>query len=277
MDKPVLTREMETLYIPLFAKAEQMKRKKPLLVDKKAVEIANGSGYDFARLKIPGKTSLMVCLRARMIDEHVRDLLEQNPESLVLHLGCGLDSRHDRIGESRADWYDVDFPEVVGVRKLHYQETDRYHMVGSSVLEKGFLDRIPDADGRPAVVVAEGLLMYLSEDEVRSLLGNLRDKLGSYRLVCDVFSTYAARRMQGHPSIKRTGARIRWGIDRVEALEAWGLGLEEVREHFFTEGRALEGLGPGMKWVFKLAGRFPVAKKAHRVVTCFVGPGPKGA
>ncbi|WP_269849676.1 class I SAM-dependent methyltransferase [Methanosarcina horonobensis] len=117
MEKIVLTEEKETMLIPLFAKAKESEKKHPVIIDKKAVEIINQIDYDFTSLKIPEKTKLMMCLRAKLIDNFVRDFFLKNDKSIALHLGCGLDSRSDRIDNSDVDWYDVDFEEVIDIRK----------------------------------------------------------------------------------------------------------------------------------------------------------------
>lgn len=143
MGKIILTEEKETLLIPLFAKAKESEKKCPLLVDKKAVEIVNQIDYDFKSLKIPEKTKLMMCLRAKLIDDLMSDCFSKNNKSIVLHLGCGLDSRYDRIKKPDVDWYDVDFKEVIDIRKHFFLETDDYHLIPSSVTEKEWLEKVP--------------------------------------------------------------------------------------------------------------------------------------
>lgn len=133
MQKIVLTQEKETLLIPLFGKAKEMKKDSPILVDRKAVEILNQIEYDFSSLKIPEKTNRLTSLRAKLIDNFVRDYLSTNQDSAAIHLGCGLDSRYDRIGNTYVDWYDIDFPEVIDIRKLFFPETAKYHLIPSSV------------------------------------------------------------------------------------------------------------------------------------------------
>ncbi len=86
MDKIVLSQEKETLLIPLFGKAKENEKKAPILIDKKAVEIVNQIDYNFKLLKIPEKTNIMMCLRAKLIDNFVKVYLEKSNESVVLHL-----------------------------------------------------------------------------------------------------------------------------------------------------------------------------------------------
>jgi len=136
MDKITLTEEKETLLIPLYGKAKESEKKHPIIIDRKAVEIVNQIDYDFRSLKIPEKTNTMMSLRAKLIDNFVKNFLKENNESIAMHLGCGLDSRYERINNGDVDWYDVDFEDVIDIRRHFYEETDNYHLIASSVTEK---------------------------------------------------------------------------------------------------------------------------------------------
>jgi O-methyltransferase involved in polyketide biosynthesis len=61
-------------------------------------------------------------------------------------------------------WFDVDRPEVIALRRKLYSESETYQMVGSSVTDPGWLDHLPA--GGPVLIVAEGLLMYLTTADV---------------------------------------------------------------------------------------------------------------
>jgi O-methyltransferase involved in polyketide biosynthesis len=265
VDKITLTEEKETLLIPLYGKAKESEKKHPVLVDKKAVEIVNQIDYDFKSLKIPEKTNTMMCLRAKLIDNFVKEFLAKNKESVALHLGCGLDSRYNRIENSDVDWYDVDFKDVIDIRRYFYKETDKYHLIASSVTEHEWLEKIP-ADKRQYIVIAEGLFMYLKEDEIKALLNDLKDRIDSYTLIFDAFSVYTAKNVKNQPSIKETGAKIHWGIDNPENLTKWGTGIHFIGEQYFTSNEEIKNLDTSTKIMYKLANLFPVAKKAHRLL-----------
>ena len=59
-------------------------------------------------------------------------------------------------------------------------------MIGSSVTEPGWLDEIPV--DRPVLVVAEGLVMYLSEKEVIALFSKITEKFPSGQFIFDAYS-----------------------------------------------------------------------------------------
>lgn len=270
MDKIVLTEEKETLLIPLYGKAKESEKKHPILIDKKAVGIVNKIDYDFKSLKIPEKTNTMMCLRAKLMDNFVKDFLKENGKSVALHLGCGLDSRYERIKNSNVDWYDVDFEDVIDIRRHFFKETPNYHLIPSSVTQKEWLEKIP-VDGRHYVVIAEGLLMYLKEDEIKKLLVDLKSRIGSYTLIFDAFSVYTAKKAKNQPSIKKTGAVIHWGIDDPEELTRWGMGIQFIEEQYFTSNEEIKNLGILMRFIYKLANSFKTAKRAHRLLIYRVG------
>lgn len=88
MNKIVLTEEKETLLIPLLGKAQENEKQNPILIDRKAAEIVQQIDYDFESLDIPEKTNILMCIRAKLMDNYVNAFLFDNETSVALHLGC---------------------------------------------------------------------------------------------------------------------------------------------------------------------------------------------
>jgi len=260
--KVVLSPEQETLLITLYAKAQP---DSPLLFDPRAKEILDQVDYDFSRLRVPYKTVVLVCQRANKLDAVTRDFLATHPDGVVLQLGCGLDTRFWRVDNDQVDWYDLDMPPVIDLRRKFFSESERYHMIASSVTDLGWMDRVA-AGGRPVLVVAEGLLMYLGEDGVRQLVLRLHEVFPGCRLIADVFSRLTARSATQHPSLRHTGAALGWGIDDPHELEDWAPGIQLIEEWYFSGDPDLERLGCGYRMIYKLAGAFEIVRRAHRVV-----------
>jgi O-methyltransferase involved in polyketide biosynthesis len=123
-------------------------------------------------------------LRARRLDNWAREFLARHPDASVLHLGCGLDSRAFRLDvPERVRWCDLDFPDVIELRRRLYPERAGYRLLASSATDPGWLDEIPV--DRPSLTIAEGVLPYLTEVEVRQLLVRLTDRLPSGELIFD--------------------------------------------------------------------------------------------
>jgi O-methyltransferase involved in polyketide biosynthesis len=260
--KVTLTPEQETLLITLYAKAQPGN---PLLFDPTAQDILSRVDYDFARLQVPYKTVVLICQRAKKLDIVTRDFLHEHPGGVVLQLGCGLDSRFLRVDDGRAIWYDLDMPPVVELREQFFTPSDRYHMIAASVTHLEWVDTVAAA-GRPVLVVAEGLLMYLDEADVRRLVLRLHETFPGCRLIADVFSRQTARSATKHPSLKSTGATIGWGMDDPCELEAWAPGLRLLEEWYFTDDPDLARLNFGYRVAYRLAGAFKMVQRAHRIV-----------
>jgi O-methyltransferase involved in polyketide biosynthesis len=102
-------------------------------------------------------------------------------------------------------------------------------MIASSVTDTGWLDEVP-AD-RPTLVVAEGLLMYLTESEVRDLLRRLTDRFSSGELLFDTLSAIGPRLSKVF-----TKGIVKWGAGDVRELEQWNPRLRFIEQTSSLDG-----------------------------------------
>ena len=161
--------------------------------------------------------------------------------------------------------YDLDMPPVVELRRKFFTETERYRMIAASVVDLAWMDTVASG-GRPVLVVAEGLLMYLDEADVKRLVLGLHETFPGCQLVADVFSRMTARSATNHPSLKNTGASLGWGIDDPCELETWASGIRLLEEWYFTDDPDLAQLSIGYRMAYRLAGAFKIVQRAHRIV-----------
>lgn len=207
-----------TNLVTLYLRAHESRTARPILGDRAAAEAVDRIAYDFKRIhrmSWPGANQYLVALRARQLDDWCADFLARHPDAVVLHLGCGLDGRAFRLDVPPAvSWFDVDQPGVIGLRRRLYDDSDRYRMIGSSVTELQWLDQVPT--GRPTLMIAEGLLMYLHEHEVRRLLQRLTDQFTCGEMHFDTLSALA-------PLLSKLFTRgiIKWGIRDVREIATW--------------------------------------------------------
>ncbi len=245
-----LTKEKETLLTTLYCRALDSRSKHPLLHDQASEEIVRCIDYDFRKLKIFRGDVIQFALRTIQLDQWTRDYLAAHPDATVLHLGCGLDSRVERIDPPKSvRWYDLDFPDVIELRRRFYPPRDSYCLIGADVSDKSFLDQV-QATG-PVMIVAQGLFMYLSEYQVKELLQRLTSHFQSGQLAFDVLSRLAVRLVKWSPAIIATGAELLWGVDDLRAIEQWVPRLQLVTEVAWTEALA----SARISWVYRLMGR----------------------
>ncbi|CAN7506886.1 class I SAM-dependent methyltransferase [Pararhizobium sp. LjRoot255] len=217
-EKVSLTREKETLLITLYAKAGESRLPDSLLRDRFAAEAVSRIDYDFSRLMIDRDLMIGVAMRAHILDGWTRDFIGRHREATVLHLGCGLDSRIFRVDPaSNIRWFDLDYPEVIALRRKLYPRRDGYSLIGSSVTDPNWVADVPV--DRPTIIVAEGLFPYLPADEVTKLLRRLTAHLQCGELVFDGYSRLGLALISWQPSVRVTGARLRWAINDPRELE----------------------------------------------------------
>lgn len=216
-EKVSLRGAKETLLITLAAKAGESRLPDSLLKDRFAAEAMARIDYDFARLGIDRDLMIGVALRAHVIDDWTQDFIARHPEATVLHLGCGLDARVFRVAPPAGiRWFDVDYPDVIALRKRLYPARESCTLLGSSVMEPGWLEAVPR--DRPAFVIAEGLLPYLPEEEVLDLLERVTDRFPGGELAFDAYSHLGITMIAWQPSVRHTGAVLHWALDDPQDL-----------------------------------------------------------
>lgn len=223
--KITFTGAQETLLATLYGRALDYRSPSPVLGDAEADRLVRDIDYDWRKAGISRGVATGVAARAKLLDDWTAEFLAACPESTVLHLACGLDTRAHRLGPpASVRWFDVDQPEVIDLRRRLMQEPEGdYQMIGSSVTDDDWLESIP-AD-RPVVAVFEGLSMYLREEEGRRLIERITTRFPSGRVLFDCYSKMGIRLQKLVPTIRRTGARLYWGIDDPHELERWHVGL----------------------------------------------------
>jgi O-methyltransferase involved in polyketide biosynthesis len=150
---------------------------------------------------------------------------------VVVHIGCGLDSRFERVDNGQVEWYDLDLPDVIALRrKFIGDEGKRYHLLGGSAFDSAWIDQVSVHRQRPFLFMAEGVLMYFEKAQVKSLVLMLRDHFPGAELVIDAFSPFLVRGNNLRLSITKFGARYHWGTWRGQELERWGDGIRLLDE-----------------------------------------------
>jgi O-methyltransferase involved in polyketide biosynthesis len=222
----------ETSLIPLYLRAMESQRPDALIKDEKAVELVSRMSSDFARmslLHLIEANKLVIILRNREFDAQARGFLARHPDAVVVHIGCGLDSRFERVDNGQVEWYDLDLPHVTDLRrKLLGGEGGRYHLLSCSVVEDAWLDAVSAHRQRPFLFLAEGVFMYFQEAQVKSLVLMLRGHFPGAELVFDAYSPIHV--LVSNLQTASFGLRVQWGIWHGQEIERWANGIRLLDE-----------------------------------------------
>jgi O-methyltransferase involved in polyketide biosynthesis len=226
----------KTLLMTLYARARESQRPDAMLKDDKAVAMVNQIECDFSRLRMQRHDEIAVIMRMRKFDSHVRSFLTRNPEAVVVHIGCGLDTRFERVDDGRVEWFDLDMPDVIELRlKLISTQSSRYHTLAISVFDDGWLEEVSRFKPRPFMFLAEGVFPYFEEAQVKDLFLKLRDHFPGLELVCDAHRPFVIWADNLQLAFAKIKARLHWSIKDGRDVESWGEGIRLLDEWNYYE------------------------------------------
>lgn len=251
----------KTLYIPLYGKA-YVSRKGIILRDTKAEEIWSKEGF-----KLKGKSkskwlAFYMGMRSAVFDEWLRVQMNNSNDSLVIHIGCGMDSRAERVGTMNHSWYDVDFPEVIKERKRYYNESSEYHMIEADVRNNNWIANLPK--NKSAIIVMEGVSMYLSPEELKRFFANISSHFDRVNILMDCYTVFAAKISKYKNPINDVGVTVVHGMDDPKLIED-NTGVSFVREHEMTPDTLIDELKGMEKFIFKKVFAGKISKKMYRL------------
>ena len=250
----------KTLYIPLYGKA-YVSKKGIILKDKKAEEIWNKEGFELKGKSKSKWLAYFMGMRSSVFDLWVKEKMTEMKDAVIIHIGCGMDSRVLRVKPHNHKWYDVDFPEVIRERKIHYSETETYKMLEGDARTPEWISDIPERNS--AVVIIEGVSMYLKSEEVKNLVIALDNHFDNVSLMMDCYTEMSAKISKYKNPINDVGVTEVYGTDHPEIFETDNLTF--LKEHNMTPDTIINELKGVERFFFKklYGGKF--SKKMYRL------------
>ena len=263
---PAFTPLEDSLYLTLCCRALDHRSPHPLLGDALADEIVRELHYDIGSLHIDANLVSSCALRAKRMDEVAADFVARHPDAVGVDLGAGLDTRSARIAPpSTVDWYDVDLPAVVAARSQVVPRRADPHPVAADVREGDWLDAVPT--GRPAVVVADGLMGFLTQAETSALLDRLVSHFPSGEVAFNSYTRFAIWATKHVPGTKAVSAALRSpGLDDPHEPERWDPRLHLVREVLLSREPEVAQFPPLLRLYHRLASRSTAWSRAGTIV-----------
>ena len=160
-EKVEVTGVPETMIQTLYARAKETKKEDAKIIDDIAVRIVEKIDYDFSKADNDKTMSSGVIARTIVLDNIVEQYLNQHPDTIVINIGCGLDTRCYRMKGKYSLWYNLDLPETIEIRSRFLEEKGPIYQIAKSAMDISYTDSIT-YNGENVLVIVEGLSMYLS-------------------------------------------------------------------------------------------------------------------
>ncbi len=204
----------ETLVVPVYARALESQRNHPKFVDYTAVNIVKNLDYDFAQHG-KSKMNMWGCAsRTFILDREVKAYIKEHPKCTVINMACGLDDRFSRVDNGFIKWYNIDFQQVIDLRDKLIPENERVTDIARSITDFSWMSDVEFSEDM--LIVAEGILMYLEEKDVKELFDKIAEKTVRCTLLLELMSNCMVERQKMHDTVKRTGVKFIWGINESE-------------------------------------------------------------
>jgi methyltransferase (TIGR00027 family) len=134
---------------------------------------------------------LGIAIRTRFVDELLLEALREHPITTVLSVGCGLDTRPWRLDLAPAlRWVEIDFAEMLDYKdRLMLGEKPRCRRERLSLDLNDPLQRramYEAAGSAPALMLTEGLLLYLPAATVEALAAETSSHSGVRHWISDI-------------------------------------------------------------------------------------------
>ena len=255
-EKITLSGVPETMLQTVFARAKETKTR-GAITDSKAVEIIDRLDYDFSAADQDTAMHSGVIARTIVLDRLVKAYLAGHGVAVVVHIACGLDTRCYRVS-GYSHWYNLDLPETIAVRKRLLPESGSISQIAMSAMDNwgGEIGKT----GTSALVIIEGLTMYLSEADVKRIFAVISGRFDRVTVLVETMNPMVVRRFR-EKSIEASRARFRWGVKDGAALAALLPDFRLVEEHSLCEGMA--EFAP----VYRLLDKIPAVRNiSNRIV-----------
>ena len=245
-EKITLSGVPKTMLQTLYARAKES-RGRGAVEDKKAEEIIDRLDYDFSLADKDVAMSSGVIARTIVLDRLTKEWLEKNPGAVVVNIACGLDTRCYRTN-GYSHWYNLDLPETIEVRKKLLPENGSISQIAMSAMDD-WSGEIKETQPQ-ALVIIEGLTMYLSESDVKAIFSVISKKFTHLTVFVEIMNPMVVKSFK-EKSIEESNAKFTWGIKNGEKLADILPDFQFVREHSLTEGMA------EFVPIYKLIGKIP--------------------
>lgn len=254
-----------TLLITLGGRADESQLADSLLQDRFAEQAKQCIDFDFSTLRLSHDGLVALAVRAHTLDTWIREFIASHTRCQVIHLGCGLDSRVFRVDPSSdIPWWEVDFPEVIQLRRALFPERASCRYRETSVLAQGWLDKIDPQ--REVMVVAEGIFAYLSPGEVKQVLADIVSTFPAGEIVFDAYNRWGISFLNSLPSLRQAGVKLQFALDDPQQLVDRVPGLTLCEEQSGAPREQILRASPWMRWGYRLTQAFPKLRRMGQLL-----------
>jgi O-methyltransferase involved in polyketide biosynthesis len=172
--------------------------------------------------------------RLMAFDNAANRFIADNPQCTVINLACGFDTRFWRIENEKCRYIELDLPGVIALKKEILKDQLEYEVIGGSVLDTSWIDKVSTKGNTGFLLIAEGLFPWIPPQDANRLFKEIGERFYRSQLVFDVVPERYTKGIW--KSLVRLHSRIDFGLDVYwvfgikdpHDIEAYGNGLKVI-------------------------------------------------
>jgi O-methyltransferase involved in polyketide biosynthesis len=177
--------------------------------------------------------------RVKVFDNAAHRFIADNPNCTVINLACGFDTRFWRIENEKCKYIELDFPEVIKLKREILKDRLGYEIIDGSVLDTSWIDKVTITGNTSFLLLAEGLFMWFSPQDATRLIREIGERFYRSQLVLDMVPEKYTKGIW--KQLIRLHSRIDWGLD-----VSWDFGIKDPHD--------IEAYGKGLKVIGEVKG-----------------------
>jgi methyltransferase (TIGR00027 family) len=217
---PLVRNISDTALWSAYFRAEENKRADAMFRDPYAEKLEGGKGAEIAKTIPEGQSHAWAWVsRTYLFDQFIREEIA-NGADLIVNCAAGLDARPFRMElPANLRWVELDLPEILAYKEERLAsdtprcalERIRVNLADRS--ERRSVLQSVGSQGKRGLILTEGLLIYLSPEEVASFARDLAGVASFERWILDLASPGLLRMMQKSAgrALEKVGAPFRFG------------------------------------------------------------------
>lgn len=176
----------------------------------------------FEPFKTENMPNISNTVRCHILDEAVRSQLITHPNSLIISVGAGFDSRPYRL--QGGEWVEIDEPQIIEYKneKLPIAKcTNKLTRISIDFSSETLIEKLAAYRTHQHIIIAiEGVFMYLENPAIETTIKQLQTLFPKHNLLCDLmtkkmFDQFA---QSVHNKLVAAGARFTTRPDEPAAI-----------------------------------------------------------
>ena len=191
----------------------------------------------------------------KSFDDEVRKFILQYPNGTIVYLGCSLDTMFKRMDNGRVNWYNLDTPGMISIRRLYTRDGEREHTIVKSIDDMSWLDDIKCDIGFGLLFVCRNFFQYKNSKEVSSFIDKLYHRFQGAQIVFNApnhMAMIANNRYSKRNDVDYKKYRLHIK-DPVRDISLWNVAYEVI-----NSSSVFNHINPSKKWRTSMRMKFRI-------------------